>query len=148
MAPLPETAATRVDERVDASSTSAASVPSCSASQTDMRRARSTFSQSMRCAEKGEKSTVCLCMNWRSMAPLPEAASTRVDASSTSAASVCSCSTYNEPIVMLQCSTEWAPFSAPFVFSHFVFIGPPFKGRGPFSARPFLGALYSKLLHL
>ena len=32
MAPLPETAATRVDERVDASSTSAASAHSCSAS--------------------------------------------------------------------------------------------------------------------
>ena len=54
MAPLPETAATCVD----ASSTSAASVHSCSASQTDVRHARSTFSQSMRCAEKGEKSTV------------------------------------------------------------------------------------------
>ena len=49
MAPLLEAAATRVD----ASSTSAASVYSCSA--TNVRHARSTFSQSMRCPEKGEK---------------------------------------------------------------------------------------------
>jgi len=44
MAPLPETAATHVD----ASSTSAASVYSCSVPQTDVRHARSTFSQHLK----------------------------------------------------------------------------------------------------
>ena len=69
MAPLPETAATRVDERVDASSTSAASVHSCSASQTDMRRARSTFSQHLKHkvvhTENVEQSTVRGVDRWR-----------------------------------------------------------------------------------
>ena len=57
MAPLPEAAATCVD----ASSRSPASVYSCSASQTDVRHARSTSSQYLKhevCTENVEKSTV------------------------------------------------------------------------------------------
>jgi hypothetical protein len=54
MVPLPEAAATCVG----ASSTSAASAYSCSASQTDVRHARSTFSQYLKHEVRGERGKV------------------------------------------------------------------------------------------
>jgi hypothetical protein len=89
MRPLPAAAATRVD----ASSTSAASVHSCSSTQIHPRLARSASSQHRACARwmrrSARSTTQCKCT---SMRPLLAAAATRVDASSTSAASVYSCS--------------------------------------------------------
>ena len=91
MAPLPEATATCGDV-----SMYTASVYSCSASQTDVRHARSTFSQSMRCAEKGEKSTVFVHrVEIDDDGAASKNAATRGDASSTSAASIYTTGIFN-----------------------------------------------------